>query len=119
MDKRLKAQWIKELRSGLYVQGIGRTHRRVARSEVINNDRFFRVPPGLELGDGPIDCFCAIGVLANILQPTVPNLKLWDDYDYLGGLAHLNSDQRGRIIQMNDDEHKTFAEIADYVEVNV
>lgn len=102
MDSKIKEAWLKALRSGEYQQG---------RHRLRNED----------------DCFCALGVLCDILDPSGwlksdGGAILFQDYstmslslkmkDYIG----LNGIQTDHIMSLNDIDGKSFEDIADYVE---
>lgn len=107
MDAELKAKWIAALRSGSYRQGTGQLRSR--------DDRF-----------------CCLGVLCQV----APNV-MWshaggryeaclDDGSSATELpfslqqsAGLSDDHERKLISMNDDDRKSFAEIADHIEKNL
>lgn len=96
MDKETKEKWTEALRSGKYKQG-----RRWLR----NRD----------------DEFCCLGVLADIVDSCG-----WSDGNFWNGayfaaLPHsiLLRDTQLKLMSMNDDEGKSFGEIADYIEENL
>lgn len=110
MDKEIKKKWVEALRSGKYEQG--RMHLRTVKNK-----------------------FCCLGVLCDIHDNTQ-----WKSFEktnsahssypytysgYTGVLSYdllkkfkLKNDQHNKLIDMNDDG-KTFAEIADYIEENL
>lgn len=116
MNPELKAQWLEALRSGRYQQGTGALR---------NSDQ----------------CYCCLGVLADIRDPSrwseqadnQDNLDRPAMYTYNSlSVEMLSGDlQRelgiyhiaGRLAAMNDgtDDHRkhSFAEIADYIEANL
>jgi hypothetical protein len=123
MDPKLKARWVKALRSGRYKQA-----RNTLKTTVIEQDEW-------EL-DGPR--YCCLGVLCNIINP-----KGWED---LGGtcqewtppakvgsedsctselseavrrFAGLSSSHHQKLMRMNDLDHSTFREIADWIEAKL
>jgi hypothetical protein len=109
MNKKLKAKWLRALRSGSYRQTSG------------------------ELANEAGTRFCCLGVLADIqgctwrpsddgdgLVPVnkanraiVPNSNDWLPPTRAGGLTH---DQQEKLASMNDDG-KSFKQIAGYIEV--
>ena len=115
MPKKLKEKWIKALRSGEYRQGIG--HLR-------------------QLGKDRSEMFCCLGVLCDIgldgdwhgdscIIPSlntsghkftgIPSNEAWRSMnvdDYFNDV-HFN------LTTMNDEESKSFDEIADWIEINV
>ena len=119
MNKRIKKLWLKAMRTpadeGGYVQTVGTTHSRETR---------------VAFG-GVVDCFCAMGVLANELnldggvEPPKHRYAVASRDAFAAGAyrsgeaAGMTEDQVGRIIRMNDDQGKTLAEIADWVEANL
>lgn len=92
MDKKLKAKWIKALRSGKYQQ---------AREMLVG-------------GHG---AYCCLGVLSRICSPRTPKYKL--DYP---AFDILNSSQQRALASRNDGndgfQPHDFAKIADYIEAN-
>ena len=92
--------WIKALRSGKYQQAY----------------------KGLRKGDG----FCCLGLACHVLRPEKlvhTGDDVWMIDDLAGRLPFwlhrelgINEKIENKLIAMNDDEGKTFAEIADYLE---
>jgi hypothetical protein len=109
MDKKLKAAWVKALRSGKYKQG---------RVRLKNED----------------DTYCCLGVLCAI-HPDVEEESLNSDEgplfvwnmqmlrNSLGGpfLYHvgLRDIDQVALVKLNDIEEKDFLEIAQYIEENL
>ena len=101
ITKELKDQWVAALRSGKYEQG-----------------------RGLLLKD---DKFCCIGVLCDIINPTdwVYSSTIGPGiYSYTRGIHYAPVEILSLNIQtplsiMNDEEGKSFNEIADWIEDNV
>jgi len=109
MNTKVKAKWLKALRSGEYEQGTG----------VLVNEK---------------DRFCCLGVLCNISGrgewEKRPEHEDWyykiNDQDYrYGGLprgiakwSEVQSYQELSLVGMNDGGH-SFGEIADYIEENL
>lgn len=110
MEADLKAKWIANLRSGKYAQGRG-------------------------LLRGLANDYCCLGVLCDI-----SGLGQWENRtddsmmlfisdkgkpymeDVVGELREdlgLTNDQVNKLISLNDTEKLTFAQIADWIEVNV
>ena len=115
MNKRLKKIWLKAMRTpadeGGYVQTAGTTHCRLEHPAF-----------------GDVDCFCAMGVLANEVnkQGGLPPNYRSDDGDAFingvystGGFAGMTEGQVRDIIFMNDTERKSLPSIAYWVEVNL
>lgn len=100
MDAKLKADWVKALRSGEFEQ---------CRHELTNG----------------MGGFCCIGVGYRVLgfgpQEMGNEISTEDDGPtYVAAAAlGLPSDIRDRLIELNDDERKPFPEIADYIEANL
>ncbi len=108
MDQAAKAKWVAKLRSGDYVQGVGKLR-------------------------SPENQYCCLGVLCEVavedgILPLASHI-LGDadlDYAYDGHSAFLppavsdayKMDSTSRLIEMNDDEKASFTEIADYIEKN-
>jgi hypothetical protein len=89
MNKDLKAKWVEALRSGDYKQG----------TQLLKNQ-------------GEDECtYCCLGVLCVIAGK---------DTD-AGSYRWLNKVTKGYypFVLMNDDDGKSFAEIADYIEANL
>jgi hypothetical protein len=107
MNPELKQKWVTALRSGQRKQAQGVLRRK----------------------DGG---FCCLGVLIDVYQPekwTDPGLEA-SCYVYGGGGGGMLPDQlvneldipisaTGTLIRMNDDQGKTFPEIADWIEANL
>jgi hypothetical protein len=108
MSPKFKTQWLDQLRNGGIRQG-----RRAYRTST---------------------CFCALGVLINIVRPN--SWTTVNQHHYLpGGIkdhatyttnareilweAQLSLEAQVKICEMNDADGKTFAEIADWVETNL
>jgi hypothetical protein len=104
MDAELKRKWVEALRSGKYRQG----------------QRNLKTPDG---------AYCCMGVCLDAVCTGA-----WDGGMYMedGGRIHggyLNPDFCGRVglpraevfvlARMNDEEGKTFAQIADHIEANL
>lgn len=106
MDAQLKAKWVKALRSGEYKQG-----RHYLRSN---------------------EHFCCLGVLCNLVDPskwTHTDLEFaryrGQEYAHssfppaeVARQVNLTHDDQDHVASMND-EGKTFAEIADYIETAI
>lgn len=89
MNARFKRKWVKALRSGQYEQCRHSLH-----------------------ADGG---FCCIGVGYKLM---VPNFRTNQTRKAAKALG-LTEDQQGALVDMNDWTHKSFAEIADYIEQNL
>jgi hypothetical protein len=108
MDKEVKARWLDALRSGKYKQGTG----------------------ALKTSDGR---YCCLGVLCTVEKPVE-----WDearrtmyegDLVLKGSWSGLSNNllvrwdiprgQMNDLIALNDDDIKSFNEIADYIERNM
>lgn len=113
MDLRLRDSWVKNLRSGEFIQG---------------SSQLCRVD-----GDGH-KSYCCLGVLAD----TLGSLVTFNDIDSalvsnrstkLGStgvfvqseltLLGLTEDQQASLVRMNDNENRSFAAIADWIEENL
>lgn len=105
MDKELKAKWTAALRSGKYIQTEGALHKNGA--------------------------FCCLGVLLDIRgggewegEEFIVERSSDGEHDVcclqdLGPLRSelkVSGDIEAKLIDMNDDEKKSFIEIADYIE---
>lgn len=109
MNPEIKKQWIENLRSGEYKQGKGYLHK--------------------------FECFCAIGVLCDMYSKAnktdwqfnygghysiagswkfmVQEIMHWAGIAAEGELPIIT-----KVVNMNDKEGKTFAELADYIELS-
>lgn len=118
MNIELKTKWVAALRSGKYQQTRRMLHR---LEDDVDTDRGH----------------CCLGVLCEILKEEGKIISQIQDDDkvceYYGKEDVLSSSDipttilteiglsvnaETNLINMNDDEHKTFAEIADYIESN-
>ena len=121
MNKKIKKKWVKALRSGEYVQG----------------RQYLCVPKG------EYDEFCCLGVLCDLIardkdskSPSWRRKRVFrymaDDLIVLAfGYKHdtpteafrrkvgLDKDEQDELIEMNDNQNRSFKEIADYIEVNL
>ncbi|WP_337045324.1 hypothetical protein [Emticicia sp. 17c] len=103
MNARIKQLWIDALRSGEYEQTIN----------------LFRLKPI----DGSKICYCATGVLMNLYEKEVGEIKNWNtvpleliEWAELPLIAEIKHGDLGDIIELNDEKQKSFAEIADFIE---
>ena len=106
MKRAIKQKWIAALRGGLFKQGKGR------------------------LRNGENEC-CCLGVLCDIVDPKGwSNFKAeFNEYDYRNRWSYpppvflnhvgLTDVQIGELGKLNDDEGRSFIEIADYIEKNL
>jgi hypothetical protein len=106
MREDVKAKWLEALRSGEYKQG------REALRTVDN-------------------AYCCLGVLCDIVgvEWTFGARGAYGHYGDTQKVAHpdkrvyeacgLDDSHEGTLVEMNDDAGKTFAEIADWIEVNL
>ena len=97
MKTALKQKWVQALRSGKYEQGSGR----------LRED----------------DCFCCIGVLADILDPAGWNDDWWNGQDCTltddgCDTAELDAQAHDHLTEMNDNG-MPFPKIADWIEENL
>jgi hypothetical protein len=90
MDANLKTKWVEALRSGQFNQTQG----------------------SLKRGK---DAFCCLGVLCEIVGYSTDASDAGQTYPLLDKLVS----NYGPIVVMNDDEGKSFAEIADFIEANL
>lgn len=111
MDVELKAKWVKALRSGEYKQGRGYLRQVESNS------------------------FCCLGVLCDIIDPEnwreledmySFSKKSTDGSEYYGvmppetkNMAGVSADEEQRLMEMNDNKHNSFEEIAGYIEKNM
>lgn len=97
MKPEIKEKWVKALRSGEYKQG-----RRSLRTK---------------LPDGSCQ-HCCLGVLMEIEFGGFPPVR--DPYTAIGDLVRDTIPAPvSTLIEMNDDERKSFKQIADYIEANL
>lgn len=89
MNQEIKAKWVEALRSGRYKQGRG-----VLRQ-------------GNE--------FCCLGVLADIMDGTVPLGQAFIN-PALCHRADLDPNDQDQLVALNDSEREPFDVIADYIE---
>ena len=107
MNKEIKKLWLEALRSGEYKQGQGQLHN---------------------IKEGT---FCCLGVLCDIIDKNniykPKRMILYTDFesfDFLLGylsnpmqkITGLDAQTAGNLLEMNDDQNKSFTEIADYIE---
>lgn len=97
MDAKLKADWVKALRSGEFEQ----TRR--------------------ELANDACSAFCCIGAgyqacIGNVYDLGEGNLERTEAASLALGLTAY---QQKRLVEMNDLQMKTFPQIADYIERNL
>lgn len=64
------------------------------------------------------DCFCAIGVLCDIVDPTAWEGDLWHGQSSMPAWAweHISSGSMWTVITWNDRDHLTFDQIAEKLE---
>ena len=86
MDKNFKTKWVEALRSGKYNKGIGNLYQ-----------------------DGR---YCCIGVAYLLFDPAF-NICVTSEAAKIIG---LEPNERDVLVDMNDYQDKSFAEIADYIE---
>lgn len=92
LDPDFKQKWLQALRSGEYQQG------RFALHDATNN------------------AHCCLGVAADlILQESDREMHIYDTEVYEGALG-LDAEEIQTLITLNDDEKKSFEQIADYIE---
>lgn len=92
MDKKLKAKWVKALRSGKFKQC---------------HDAYYNGKRGMHAA------YCCLGVLDRIDQGS--KVREWGASETKAG----PSEQVKELIYLNDNEKKTFKEIADHIEKNL
>jgi hypothetical protein len=101
MDAQLKARWVEALRSGEYTQ-----------------ERY-------SIGNKRRGCLCCLGVGAVVAKPSIDLQSTDDAVRLLFGDAGWDESNGGycdtvmSLVNMNDTEDKSFAEIADYIEANL
>jgi hypothetical protein len=114
----VKAAWLKALRSGEYAQGSGRLRTTF---------------PAPGTCSGQTYQFCCLGVLADVVDPMQ---KTWKPHEAVFAEGHDRRDQDdligcslgnyfikdrgvGKLVEMNDSDKASFAEIADWIEANI
>jgi hypothetical protein len=100
MDKKTRTKWTKALRSGKFTQGSG-SLRTTAEERSRGKD-----------------CFCCLGVLCEVTDTT-----------YRAGFGYPSRSARQKLglgdaamdqlVKMNDQEGKSFRQIADWIEKNL
>ena len=96
MNKQLRDEWVRALRSGEYEQGRGR----------------------LRKGNGEDAKYCCLGVLGVVCGS--PDIELLHDVmTHINATTELLTSLRMRLIDMNDRDLMSFPEIADWIEANV
>lgn len=102
MKPEIKAKWLEALRSGKYSQ----------TTEMLRNSHGF----------------CCLGVLCD-----VANGDAWEDFEWKYGEivcdtelpepfakdVGLKGHEEAALVKLNDDQHASFSEIADYIEANL
>ncbi len=104
MNKKLKAAWVKALRSGKYRQVRGMLHHK---------------------GHG--NSYCCLGVLCDVAEKTTKFKADRDEYGRIvGGLLDdqpsrfgLRRYQRDKLVELNDKAKLSFKEIADHIQKNI
>lgn len=107
MDAELKAKWLEALRSGKYDQGTGQ----------LRDSRH---------------CFCCLGVLCDVAAPEAWDDDMWaygkdeDRKEEVGNLPFrfrlktgITDTNERDLIRLNDQDKKSFAEIANWIEGNL
>lgn len=106
MDKKLKKEWLKALRSGKYRQA-----REMLRTTWNKHNSY-----------------CCLGVLARVAGakfydgvPTLDGMSIGDgDVEYLDdGFAGLSRTTQEKLVKMNDEDGVNFNQIADWIEKNL
>lgn len=90
MDAELKSKWTDALRSGEFKQHRGSLH---------------------EGEEGSERALCCLGVLWVLSGRPAAITHLWE--------ANFSPAQKAALIDLNDQEKKSFAEIADYIDANL
>ena len=107
MLQEYKQPWINALRNGKYRQGKG---------------KLFVSDLGGNLGKDETK-YCCLGVLADILGMTeeeaAQDLEKSGTYNALIDKCEITSDQESNLITLNDNENRSFSEIADYIETHL
>lgn len=113
MDEDMKARWVAALRSGEYKQGRHALKVNYSTPKYCCLGVLCEILPEVEEGPDGLSFFVgservgALGTVRNDLDPDGPN-----------GIGHLRSSDREYLALLNDDG-KSFAEIADYIEANL
>lgn len=96
MDAELKAKWVKALRSGKYKQHFGELFPFAGRFDAGS------------IADASAHCCIGVGVLCTGASA--------DNTTRASVLLGLTEKQRDALINLNDEERRSFPEIADYIE---
>lgn len=92
MDKKLKAKWVRALRSGKYKQGPCVLYRPTDKT------------------------FCCMGVLGRIKGIELKKLAMDASCKTPASWKHFPLKVAEELARLNDSRHSPFAEIADYIE---
>lgn len=95
MDQELKAKWVAALRSGEYKQADCQLY----------NDR--------------ADAYCCLGVLGMLKGIPLSKLKGDASKSTPSEWGDLSEDAVCQLVNMNDSQHKSFEQIAAYIEANL
>ena len=99
MDKKLKAKWVKALRSGKYKQGQCSLYKKKEKA------------------------YCCLGVLGRVMGKTAASLGNAKNEPASGMTPKswrvIDPDRVDALISMNDHQSRPFGEIADYIEANL
>ena len=102
MNKEIKKEWVKWLKSGAYDQGM---HKLCTKR-----------------GDGGYE-FCCLGVLTNIYHEEhgTEFTEYHDHYlpDEVKSWAEIDKRTQYELVHLNDEEGNSFDEIADYIKENL
>lgn len=101
MNAKLKAEWTAALRSGNFLQHVGRLQ-----------------------SNGPTPAYCCLGVLCKIQNPGVKSVNHLPLAVPLGGdtyakLTELVGIDAWNLVQLNDGKRLSFSDIADYIDARV
>lgn len=98
MTAEMKSYWVKALRSGVFKQGVGQLCERFK--------------------DGTLK-HCCLGV-ANAIFDLQQNDRRATLQDHVAeAMLVIPADIQVQLYKLNDEDHKTFAEIADFIEANI
>lgn len=109
MKKAVVEAWLSGLRSGKYKQVNGSVNNGVYNYLGLNDTYIMRKAP---------DAFCCIGVGAVCNGMNVEDMRITNHASAFIGLKDCSAWET-ELIGMNDQENKSFAEIADWIEANI
>lgn len=105
LDPEFKKKWVEALRSGDYIQGQSQLHY----SDFKDGDEI-----------DTIDKYCCLGVACKVLGYTDKQIlnygNIPNSFELVPSELKRGEDTQNTLVTMNDDEGKSFNEIADWIE---